>query len=111
MRGLVTLIGMVKDWAETKYSTILPTAKSYAFRDIYILYRCFNKKDELLYVGKTLRPAYRFSEHKRDKHWWSKVVKIKLQHFKDSKELAKAETKAIKKEKPIYNSKHLENRE
>lgn len=77
-----------------------------AFLDETALYRCFNNKDELLYVGVSYSAINRFSQHKTSSKWAKDVVTIYIEPF-DSRDLAlAAEKKAIKTEYPKHNDQH-----
>lgn len=67
------------------------------------LYRFFNSKDELLYVGITNNPFNRFSGHSKDKTWFHEIAYSTFEHYPNRLAVDKAETKAIKTEKPKYN--------
>ena len=71
----------------------------------HILYRVFDGKFRLLYVGITLDFAKRMSAHgKRD--WWPQVEHITLERFESREELAAAEKRVIETEKPKFNVIH-----
>lgn len=77
-----------------------------AFLDETALYRCFNNRDELLYVGVSYSAINRYSQHKTSSKWAKDVVKICIEHF-NSRDLAlAAEKKAIKTEYPKHNTQH-----
>lgn len=40
------------------------------------IYRFWNKDNECLYVGQTIRLKSRFNQHRQDKEWWNEVDKI-----------------------------------
>ena len=68
------------------------------------LYRHFDKKDRLLYVGISLSLLQRLSQHKRNSHWFKKISKVVPERFA-SRELAlEAEKKAIAEECPRHNN-------
>jgi hypothetical protein len=67
------------------------------------LYRFFDARGQLLYVGITERKALRFEEHRRSKGWWTKVDSITTQHFATRDEAAAAELAAIRSESPLHN--------
>lgn len=69
----------------------------------HILYRCFNRRKSLLYVGMTNNPETRFKHHCANKVWWKYVDHITLQEFSNRSELARAEANAIKQEFPRFN--------
>lgn len=68
------------------------------------LYRFYNRRDQLLYVGITyFKGIRRFSQHKRSKGWWEEVDTIRVEHFTDRIAAREAELKAIERENPRYN--------
>lgn len=66
----------------------------------------FDKHDQLLYVGVTLNPSYRFHDHRGNKPWWPEIVTIRLEHFPNRLAVLRAEREAIQKEAPKYNITH-----
>lgn len=68
-----------------------------------VLYRFFNATGQLLYVGITMNPPQRFKAHQNDKHWWSEVVGITVERYVSREELAAAERRAIRVERPQHN--------
>lgn len=72
----------------------------------HALYRFFDAKNRLLYVGITGDLANRFSGHRRDKPWWRDVITIRIERFDTRGELAAAEVRAIEHEHPKYNKIH-----
>lgn len=72
----------------------------------HVLYRCYTRKDMLLYVGMTNNPEYRFSQHKADKVWWKHVYYLTIEQYPDREVLAAAEAVAIRSEKPNTGYKH-----
>ena len=72
----------------------------------HILYRMWDAKEELIYIGISRSAMVRLSEHQQTKEWATEIHNITLEYF-DSRELCRlAETKAIKSEKPKYNIVH-----
>lgn len=67
------------------------------------LYRFFNSDRELLYVGITNNPFNRFTGHSKDKDWFSEIAYATFEHYSSRLEVDRAETAAIKAEKPKYN--------
>jgi hypothetical protein len=57
----------------------------------------------LLYVGISVNPLVRYGQHRLDKHWWSDVRSITIEHFPDRMAAEAAELDAIEEEKPRYN--------
>ena len=70
------------------------------------LYRYFNDKGSLLYVGISLSAVYRACQHKSVSHWYKYATKIDIQRFDSRGDALSAEREAIKKESPIYNLMH-----
>lgn len=70
---------------------------------MHILYRFFNRHEELLYIGITSSPSARLRSHRNEKDWWLEVATIRLEHFQSRVALAEAECLAIRAEKPRYN--------
>ena len=68
-----------------------------------VLYRMFDDKGALLYVGISKSPMNRIDEHKRDKFWWEKITRIQYEHFKNRNDAMHAEKRAIKTELPEFN--------
>ncbi|MDQ6721875.1 MAG: GIY-YIG nuclease family protein [Candidatus Dormibacteraeota bacterium] len=68
------------------------------------LYRFYDRRGDLLYVGISLGFLIRWGQH-RDKEWWHQIARSTLQHF-PSRELAlAAESLAIRDEHPRFNIK------
>jgi len=76
----------------------------------HALYRFFNAKGVLLYVGITKNPEGRVRNHRGDKPWWDEVANITIEKFNTRPELATAELKAIQSENPKYNLANLQPR-
>lgn len=73
------------------------------------LYRHFDKDGALLYVGISLSPTYRLSQHRDASRWFSRIADIKIE-WHDSREAAlEAERAAIKAETPEFNIVHNRN--
>jgi len=70
------------------------------------VYRFYNAKGDLLYVGITNRLPVRLGEHEGDKAWWSEVERITVTHLSNRKDAELLEKAAIKEEKPKYNIAH-----
>lgn len=67
------------------------------------LYRLYDAKDHLLYIGVTSDPHERWTTHGREKAWWKRVVRRDLEWFANRELALTAETAAIKAEGPTYN--------
>lgn len=70
----------------------------------YTLYRHYNCKGILLYVGVSGKLIKRTKEH-TEKVWFKEISHITVQHFNWQKELFDAERKAIYEECPLHNIK------
>jgi GIY-YIG catalytic domain len=68
------------------------------------VYRFFNSKGDLLYVGVAGNPGLRLRAHAKTKSWWSEVATATFRHFATYEEAVAAEDAAIKTESPKYNS-------
>jgi predicted GIY-YIG superfamily endonuclease len=69
----------------------------------HTLYRFFDRRFRLIYVGITGRGTQRFIEHARDKAWYRSVTFIALEHFDAAEAAARAERTAIALERPRRN--------
>lgn len=67
------------------------------------LYRFYSDTGQLLYVGRTINPGQRFTDHARTKTWWPDVRGITTETYPDATQLAAAERRAIDIERPLYN--------
>lgn len=69
----------------------------------HTLYRCWDRRKRLLYVGISLDAGKRVKQHGVSKDWWTQVANITLEHFGDRESLEFAERQAIAGENPLYN--------
>jgi predicted GIY-YIG superfamily endonuclease len=67
------------------------------------LYRLYNSKGKLLYVGITGNIKTRFATHAESKPWWPEVSRRTVEWHLTRDSAAEAEVKAIKRERPLYN--------
>lgn len=67
------------------------------------LYRHYNEKEELLYIGISYHSGVRGKQHALYSSWWSEVRKSTHEPFPDRESALAAEREAIKKEGPKYN--------
>lgn len=74
------------------------------------LYRYYNLKDELIYVGISNNPVNRASEHKREKTWFTEIRRITVDWFDRRESALEAEKTAIQKYSPKYNIVHNHNK-
>src|ERR1700722_11972509 len=67
------------------------------------LYRLYDAKGNLLYVGITGNIKARFAMHAESKSWWPEVARKTVQWHLARDIAAEAEVKAIKLERPLHN--------
>lgn len=67
------------------------------------LYRHFDADDQLLYVGISIRPGARLSEHLAGSHWADQIANVSLEWFDDIVSAFNAERAAILGEGPLHN--------
>ena len=67
------------------------------------LYRHFDERDNLLYVGVSLSTIQRLSQHKNHSHWFNNISKVTIEQFPTREEVLEAERIAIEKEEPLHN--------
>lgn len=70
------------------------------------LYRLYDARGWLLYVGITGDPDARFAQHKADKPWWREVVSKSVEWHGTREAAAAAEIAAIRSSEPKYNREH-----
>jgi hypothetical protein len=75
------------------------------------LYRHFDAKGRLLYVGISLNSLGRFKEHKVTSSWRADIARIEIAYFPTKRDALRAERKAIREESPIWNKTHAIRRE
>jgi hypothetical protein len=68
-----------------------------------ILYRLYDRRGRLLYVGVTGRGMRRMSEHAEVQAWWPMVNRIDVAHFPRWGDARASELTAIRGERPLYN--------
>jgi predicted GIY-YIG superfamily endonuclease len=66
------------------------------------LYRHWNEKGQLLYIGISRSAAYRLAQHKTS-GWDKQIAKVTVERFPSRAAAIEAERAAIKKECPIHN--------
>lgn len=69
----------------------------------HALYRFYNDSGQLLYTGITNDPGRRFTEHAKEKHWWTHVRGISIDWHDDRSSVLAAEKRAIRIENPEHN--------
>jgi predicted GIY-YIG superfamily endonuclease len=74
-------------------------------RECY-LYRLYTRGGELLYVGVSVHPERRISEHRRDKAWAHLIDRESVRKYPSERAAQRAEEEAIKGERPRFNVIH-----
>lgn len=69
----------------------------------HYLYRLYNDKDELLYIGISKSAIHRLHQHLETQPWAEQIAKQTIERFASRQKLESAERKAILKEKPKHN--------
>lgn len=67
------------------------------------LYRFYDSDNTLLYVGVTVDLERRLAEHLNEKHWYTDMERIKVEHFPSRYAAESAEKRAIRQEFPLHN--------
>lgn len=67
------------------------------------LYRLFDEKGRLLYVGIAFDPPSRWAGHAAVKSWWGNVAEKQVEWHATRTAAAAAEVEAIRTEAPLYN--------
>ena len=68
-----------------------------------VVYRCYDKTGQLLYVGASITFMQRLATHSKSP-WFHEIDQITLTHFSDKNIAFYAERLAIQQEKPKYNA-------
>lgn len=67
------------------------------------LYRHFDSKGRLLYVGISLSAIARLAAHRKSANWFNSIAWIEVEKFVSRHDALIAETHAIRTENPIWN--------
>jgi predicted GIY-YIG superfamily endonuclease len=67
------------------------------------LYRFYDPHEALLYVGISNDPRRRWKEHAQEKSWYPRVRHQALTWYDSEPEARRAETRAIRRERPQFN--------
>lgn len=70
------------------------------------IYRVYDERGRLLYVGISGNPMARWRTHSTSKPWWGEVAKTKVKWHSTRSSAEAAEVKAIREEFPRYNKQH-----
>lgn len=74
------------------------------------LYRLFDNRGALLYIGVSVSPEQRWMHHAEHKTWWPKVARIEFTWHPTRDEALRREMDAIRQERPRYNVQHNDRR-
>lgn len=77
------------------------------FEWAHVLYRLFDSRGELLYIGITNDVRRRFIGHASVQPWWPEVTSCQTAFLPNRAALEEAERIAIKAERPRHNKRHL----
>ncbi len=69
----------------------------------YLVYRHFDNKGKLLYVGASQRSHLRQQEHLSRAEWRDLIARIELTRYESKAEAQQAEIDAIRRENPHFN--------
>jgi hypothetical protein len=67
------------------------------------VYRLYDDRGDLVYVGLSLRMAERMSQHRMQSDWWESVTRIEIERFPDRCGAEKRERELIAMERPKHN--------
>lgn len=70
------------------------------------LYRFYDAKGVLLYVGITGRMHNRVKQHRDNASWFEVAARVDIEHYPTRADALRAETVAIKAEHPLHNIVH-----
>jgi hypothetical protein len=70
------------------------------------LYRHYDARDRLLYVGISLSAVGRLAQHRSDSGWYSDITRVTVERFATRQQALDAEALAIKSERPLHNIVH-----
>ena len=71
-----------------------------------VLYRFYDEKDNLLYIGISNSFYSRANQHNKNSEWFHKASYATLEHYDTREEVEEAEKEAIRTEHPIHNKMH-----
>lgn len=69
----------------------------------HYLYRHFDAKGKLLYVGISLSATYRLSQHKQASPWFGEIARVEIEKCETRAQALEKERVAIVEEKPTHN--------
>jgi hypothetical protein len=68
------------------------------------LYRHFDARGRLLYVGISNSVLLRLKSHKGGSHWYRDIARVQIKHFRTRRQAERAEALAIATENPLHNT-------
>ena len=71
------------------------------------LYRHFDRKKKLLYVGISNISVARLASHKTHSNWFNRIATVTIENYLSRKRLFQKEREAIRKEHPMYNRNNI----
>lgn len=71
------------------------------------VYRCYDSKGALLYVGTTDHPRMRFKSHSYTARWWPEVTDRTVTWYASRSDAFDAEAAAIRSEAPAHNKRRM----
>ena len=74
-----------------------------AFRRMPVVYALLGDNDDLLYIGKTREPTWRWQQHRRLRPWWSAVRQIAVLAMTDAHMAYVTEQRLIRRLQPEFN--------
>lgn len=67
------------------------------------VYLAYHASGQLLYVGLSLAPLARFTEHMRSSEWWPIVQRIEIERYDTREQARERELQLIRTEQPPFN--------
>lgn len=67
------------------------------------VYRCYDKRDRLLYVGWSTNVATRLKHHRYRTKWGKRIARHTEQYYECRSDAGKEEKRAIREERPVHN--------
>lgn len=71
-----------------------------------VVYRMYDKRNRLLYIGATSNPKERLRHHRYQSPFWAEVVSVVYEDHASRTDALAAEAAAILAEQPVYNVLH-----
>jgi excinuclease UvrABC nuclease subunit len=68
-----------------------------------VVYALLGDRDELLYIGKSQEPTWRWQQHRRLRPWWDAVQQIAVLVMSDSRSAYVTEQRLIRQLQPQHN--------